>query len=825
MPFDEGTAQAQRAITVEFLQRRRINAPAVWLRPLGWDPAPADAGAASFDTDLGAWDGASEKNLGLRLEAGFLELRIQSGDDAFAHAFFLAAGHLRIDARAAYGVDRISSVILNVGDPAAVEKQLWPRGYKDQRGTWTEAVAVASRMPTTTAAKAVWAFSNPLPGSVLPDGVVRWRPQGKAAASDVALGVEDLEPRAIAPTTTQAIVRALAFATLAYWVRVYLDGLTDWDVVLTRRLGGWIARLVREGAAVNAAGKALDAVCWSPIDAPEHALALIAFLKKLGADDDLPYAYTQAEAALARNDPKVSGWRAVEETFGVDAKVGLRRAMRAGADIDAIELMSERYVLDADSGLYLDREALLKGLVYEKDHEALCRVYENDPVFVGSKKRNPFRLYMASKLRTDVARADMFPGEEPAAILRFSPLHGLVNGPDWAPDEYAVLNSYRGFTVKPTGLVDDAVMRQAVSCLDRMLGLLTRDNDAQMLWLKQFIGWTIQHPDKKQQVAPVIVGGQGIGKSFFGETLMYALFGELCGTASATLLADNNFLITPFIGKLVTFIDEVRLESSSVINEIKKLIRQKRISGQVKFGHQRDYDIYSRLILAANQADIGLTAQDAADRALFFIVAWTAENRKLTDAEFQAWAWAYKPFYAEFTALLETVVVRRHLMRYFRDVECSQAALEDLTQSSRFDENVVKATMARPREVARELAASACIVGGSDLTAWFNMTHLRAAVLRVDGQRSRVDAGAVLKEYELAGVLEPVSGGFYRFRYGYGKTLRLLGAAHNLELLPNHPTRPGDYDDNPVRSIHNPPPWRGIPARRSRGYEARHEEE
>ena len=104
-------------------------------------------------------------------------------------------------------------------------------------------------------------------------------------------------------------------------------------------------------------------------------------------------------------------------------------------------------------------------------------------------------------------------------------------------------------------------MRQAVSCLDRMLGLLTRDNDAQMLWLKQFIGWTIQHPDKKQQVAPVIVGGQGIGESFFGETLMYALFGELCGTASATLLADNNFLITPFIGKLVTFIDEVRLEN------------------------------------------------------------------------------------------------------------------------------------------------------------------------------------------------------------------------------------------------------------------------
>ena len=72
-------------------------------------------------------------------------------------------------------------------------------------------------------------------------------------------------------------------------------------------------------------------------------------------------------------------------------------------------------------------------------------------------------------------------------------------------------------------------MAKAVGMLDTMLGLLTRDNPAQIDWLKKYVAWTIQHPEKKQQVCPVIIGGQGIGKSLFGDNLMQALFGELAG--------------------------------------------------------------------------------------------------------------------------------------------------------------------------------------------------------------------------------------------------------------------------------------------------------
>ena len=355
--------------------------------------------------------------------------------------------------------------------------------------------------------------------------------------------------------------------------------------------------------------------------------------------------------------------------------------------------------------------------------------------------------------------------------------------------------------------------------LDRMLGLLTRDNAAQMDWLKKYIAWTIQHPELKQQVCPVIIGGQGIGKSILGDNLMRAMFGELAGSATGAALVNNNFLITPFIGKIIVFIDEVRIEGQTGINELKKIIRQSRISGQVKFGHQRDYYIPARAILAANQTDIGLTPEDAADRALFFIIAWTAENKNMTDREFLEWAVTLKPFYREFVEMLESVAAKQHLMRYFRDYECTREELEDLTHSSRNDEKVIKSTMSKSREIARQIAASAHVIAGNDITAWFNIQHLRAAIQREDGAKTRVEASSVMMEYERAGVIESAraEGGYVKFKWGYGKILQKLSEAHNLKLEPVWDTGPGDYDDNPVRSMVDPPQWRGNTKRKGDG--------
>jgi len=808
--FTEGTAKLQRTLTVEFITKRRLNIPAVWFRPNGNDPSAADALADDLFVDLESWDGP-EHNLGVRLQDGHVELGVKAGDDAFMHAFFLAADHLKIDARAAFGVHQVSSILINVEDSELIEQWAprWPKGFKDRRGNWTE-TAVKTSSAKTKGANAVYRFSKPLPGSIVPDGVVVWRPKGKAAALDIDIGIEDLEPRALAPTGMDSLIRALAYATLAYWVRTYLDGLNEWDASLTRILGGWLARVEVEGRGINAQGKSLEGICWCPIDVPEQAHDLIKFMGKLGASGDLKVAYVNAQAQLIK-DPlaPVAGWTALGGLFGADGKQGVRRAFRAGLDLDAVERMSEKYILDLSTTAYLDRERLLQGLSSEYAHDQLIRHHANEGVFIGKKKVNPFALYAASQLRTDVARTDMFPGKEPAAILRYSPVYGLLASEETQPDEYKVLNTYRGFVIKPTGVIDEAIMGRTITALDRMLGLLTRENDLQMDWLKKFVAWTIQHPEIKQQVAPVIIGGQGIGKSLFGNTLMRSLFGELAGQANAAALDDNSFLITPFINKLVVFVDEVRMESASSINEIKKLVRETVISGEVKFENQKDHRIYARLVMAANQPDIGLSPEDAADRALFFIMAWTAESRKLTDHEFLEWTVSLKPFFNDFVDMLESVAVRQHLMRYFMDIECTRAGLEDLTHSSRNDANVVRATMPKAREIARAIVADARVLAGFDITAWFNSSHLRDAIKRVDGSRTRVEASSVMMEFERAGLIEKVRGDMHKFRWGYGMVLRKMGEAHNLEIAQNWDWKPGDFDVNEVRSTEGAPLWRG----------------
>ena len=468
---------------------------------------------------------------------------------------------------------------------------------------------------------------------------------GKPPATDIELGLEDLEARPLGSTQMESVCRGIAYATLLYWIKVSLDGLEEWDLSLTHIIGGWLAKIIPEGQAINAQGKSLEGVCWSPIDSHDTATTLLLFLQKHAhANNQLGVSFLHAERQLDR-DPSahIPGWSSLEDALGVQAKIGIRRAFRAGLDLDMIEAMAERYVLDESEHRYLDRESLLQGVHYEHGRDDLINKWENVAFFVGKKKHNPFRLYATSQLRTDVKRREFFPGHEPGSILRFSPLHGILpKDVERHADEYRTLNIFPGFKIKPIATIDNAMMTTAVTMLDRMLGLLTQDNDAQMKWLKQFVAWIAQHPEVKPQVCPIVIGGQGIGKSLFGDTLMRALFGSMAGMADAAALSDNKFLITPFIGKLITFVDEVRLESPAAINVIKKLIRQDYVSGQIKYGHQHDYYIPSRLLIASNQVDIGLSANDAADRAFFFITSWTAKRRGMSDVEFLEWSLSSK---------------------------------------------------------------------------------------------------------------------------------------------------------------------------------------
>ena len=256
----------------------------------------------------------------------------------------------------------------------------------------------------------------------------------------------------------------------------------------------------------------------------------------------------------------------------------------------------------------------------------------------------------------------------------------------------------------------------------------------------------------------------------------------------------------------------MRLESPAAINVIKKLVRQDNVSGQMKYGHQKDYYIPSRLLIASNQVDIGLTPLDAADRAFFFIMSWTAKKKAMSDAEFLVWALGLKPFYADFIEQLNDVAFKQHLMRYFMEFEVTRAELEDLRHSSRNDEEIVKQFSSAAREMAREMVADARILPHQDITAWFSVANVRDAIRRIENSKyARMQAGEVMAEFENAGILESMTQGMYRFKYGYYRLCEKMGQAHGMLLAPFWPTKPGDddYGDNEVRSPLGGPPWRG----------------
>ena len=211
------TTKLQRYLSTEFITKRRLALPTVWLKPEGIVPSPEDVVADSIFTDLDAW---TDQNLGVRLVDGHIELRIKAPDDIWASCLFEAFAYLQVDGRAAYGAYQVSSIIIKIDDPETIDswEHRWPRGHTDKEGqkVTTKVIYSAVAMPRS---KAIWRVSAPLPGSRVAGDTVLWRPRGKPPADLPELGLEDLEMvRPLAATNMESICRAIAYATLLYWI-------------------------------------------------------------------------------------------------------------------------------------------------------------------------------------------------------------------------------------------------------------------------------------------------------------------------------------------------------------------------------------------------------------------------------------------------------------------------------------------------------------------------------------------------------------------------------------------------------------------------------
>jgi len=816
----------QRAITKE-INDRFVQVGAVYLKTSGKMPTNEDWSKSQYrDTNLQSWIDDPEHaqfNLGFNLQVGWLDIDIDADDPFYKFCIVSALDYLKIDTRFRFGRESVgqpSHVLVQLGEEESANfdmlKAFEPKEFRigGQR-FYTE----LRSMPTNVAEKNVAraAKQTVVPGSIYTHKTQSGRP-------DISVwygkdGTVATNVRAIAATTPRRvnfneIVRAIAFGTMLYVVHEeWVEGRRQ---ATAHRIAGWLARVVKDSQAMNNhEAVAKDVFC--PVDDDSIAEGLLRFICDTLGDDEANMrirTYRDASEKLNRNpDAKIPGWPALAELLGGEKVVALRSVFMPGSDVSQLTKMAERYIYDETDNKYIDRDRFFAAGVYAHDGAELERRHKGDVVRIGGKPKEAFRLFESSDMRKRVGQRDLYPNLSPGAIYRISNL-GEVLGDDDQDDQHslAVFNTWRGWQIQPAEKGGTDLEAQLVERLDRLLGYVTRDNQNQITWFKQWAAWTFQNPGTKQQIAPVIVGGQGVGKSWLGNVFFHSLMGPLWGTASPKTM-EGDFNVGPFKDKMLVFIDEAKFYSETGTEDVMRLIRSVEVPGMEKFMEARTYRIFSRLMFASNRLDMNIGHANVRDRALFYMRAYDQQHMGMNEIEFRAWAETLKPWFDEYTELMKRRDVREAYMRYFLDLPCDRHTIESIKFSSSADSAVVLSNMGWPRRIAKYIIEDGRIYDDLDISFPFGIPDLFRRVREVCqelGMRD-VQGARVLQELEDAGVLDKVTVGGQkklRFRYRIATLQDHFGKVIGVPLETRWEFTDEDHGDNDNDGMQRRP-WKG----------------
>jgi hypothetical protein len=796
---DKALLSTQRAIT-KAINDKFIQVGAVFLKTSGKNPIDADWSKKAYrDVDLQDWidsDTFRYYNVGFNLQLGWLDVDIDADDPEYNKCIIAAMQYLRIDTRFAFGrmsVGTPTHVMLQLGEEESANftqlTKFEPKQFvMGGKRFHTQLRSFPTNLPAANLAKS--AKQTVMPGSI-------YSHKKKAGTYDISVwyanGSHARNVTQIASTTPRRvnfneILRAITFATLLYCVRNHwVEGSRQ---SVAQVVTGWLARVVADSAAINN-HESISADVFCPVDSDDIAEALISFICESLNDEEKHMrirAYNDARDKLDRNpDAKVPGWPTIENTFGGETSIALRSVFMPGSDVSQLTKMSERYVYDEADNKYIDRNRFFTGSNFCHEGQELERRHKGDVVRIGGKPKEAFKVFESSDMRKRVGARDLYPNMTAGSIFRVSSLGEILSDDDDRDNTaLPVFNTWRGWPVGVPDLVDEALLKDLVARLDQVLSYLTRDNQHQIDWVKKWLAWTFQNPADKQQISWVVVGEQGIGKSWIGNIFMRSLMGGLWGSASPKVL-EGDFNVGPFKDKMFVFIDEAKFHSEAGTDEIKKLIRGVDVPGMEKFQEARNYRLFSRIMFASNRLDMGIGQANVRDRALFYTRAYDREYTRRTEHEFRAWAETLKPFFAEFTDLMSNRNVKEHFMYYFLSLPTDKFDVESIKYSSSSDSSIVLSNMSWARRIAKHIVEDGRILEDLDITYPFTMTDLNKRVGEVAlemGMRN-VQAARVHAEFDAAGILETVIiGGMRKMRVTHklGELVQLFGAAISVEL-------------------------------------------
>lgn len=794
------TLLRQRAIT-KAVNEGFVQVGAVFLKQSSKNPYQDDwFKKLHLDTNLQSWiddPTLQNYNVGFNLQLGWMDVDIDAEDPEYNRAIIAAMNYLRIDTRLKFGRQSVgfpSHVLVQLGEEESQNfealTKFEPREFRiDGKRYHVQLRSYPTNIAAANLAKA--AKQTVMPGSIY----THKREEGTADLS-VWFGQDGIAERIgqVAATTPRRvnfneIVRAIAFATVAYVVRDHwVEGSRQ---ATAQKVGGWLARVVAESRAMNN-HESISTEVFCPIDDDSTAESLLYFICDYFGDDEKHMrvrVYEDAVSKLGRNpDAKIPGWPAMTQLLGGHKVSALRAVLMPGSDVSALTKMAERYVYNESDDTYLDRDRFKTVGNYVHPAEALARRHKGDVVRVGNKAREAFKVFEASDMRKRVGLTEMYPQLSPGGIYRISSMNEVLD--DETDDEtaLAIYNTWRGWPVQPVAkdAIDKALMEDLTGKFNTVLGLLTQEKESQIDWIKKWFAWTFQKPGDKQSIAWVVVGEQGVGKSWIANTWAKSMMGNLWGSASAKVL-EGDFNIGPFKDKMFTFIDEAKFQSDVGVEEVKKLIRNVDVAGMEKFQEARNYRLFSRLMFASNRLDMGIGQANVTDRALFYTRAYDRDFKKMTESEFRTWAETLKPFFTEFTELMEKRIVREHFMRMMLDIEVDKYELESIKHSSSGDSQIVLSNMNWARRIAKYIIEDGRIFEDIDISYPFGVSDLNKRVAEVSmelGLRN-VQGVRVLAEFEHAGVIEKVvvrGQRMLRFTHKIATLTEMFGHAINAPM-------------------------------------------
>jgi len=794
----------QRVITAQ-INKDIIKVGAVYLRPTSKIPVNDNWSASKYlDTNLQDWidnENYRFSNVGFNLQQGWVDIDVDGDDTEYNKCIHAAMQHVGVDCRLAFGR-------LSAGVPRHFLVQLpeeEARSFEDLKRFEPKSIRVRGKKFYTNVRsggdKSDDAKQTVMPGSLYGDRdgtdvSVWWTDRGQIAGS-LAEFVQT-SPRAV---TFNWLIRAIAFGTILYLIKP--EWVTGTRQNTAIKFNGWLARIVDESFAMNNSEQ-LSQEVFCPIDHEDIAESLIELICKETGDAEAymrKRTFHDARSKLSRNpDAKIPGWPSMREWLGEEIVQALRAVCIPGTDTNVLMQLVEQYIYNDENGKYIDRERHRSGKEkYEHAAEDLYRRHKPDTIMLGGKPKEAFKSFEMSKMRVRVSSSDMYPDSNPFAILRLSRSHGFVDDEYAEDDASLVYNAWRGWDNKPPIIVNMALLRECEDKLDRVLGWLTCDRKEQILWIKQWLAWIIQHPGDKQQIAWVVVGGQGVGKSFIGNVFCNALFGSLHGMVNGKQIGEK-FSVSPFLGKMFVFADEVRMKSGSAVEEIKLLIRNMKQHGELKGIDSRDYNIFARLMFASNNADVRIGQADAVDRALFYTKAYTPSSMKLTQMQFNDWTLTHKAFFDEFAQFLKRVDVVQHYMQLFSQMEVNRHQIEDIRWSSSHDEDIVRHNLSAPNRIAKLIIESGWLLEDLDISTPFTDRQFIEAVgelIKRTGENTK--PLFVLQMFDQLDFLERVDvarGQQRRFKWHVGELTTRFGEAIGVPMNSQLTFGPGDYGPN-----------------------------